>query len=349
MYNSNLDIWIAGAFAAVTVDLIVYPFDTLKTRIQSPDYKRLYKDAATGAVRRRALYGGLYQGVWSVVLSTIPGSGAFFTTYEAVKYTLTNASTHHHNPDNNPLPFTHSLPQPIIHAISSSTAEMVACLMMTPAEVLKQNAQVTNVNASKGGQDAKSAMTQVIARFKHRPWKLWSGYTALVGRNLPFTGLNFPMFEFFRSHLVEWRKRRKEDGGIQTREWDPLVERAALTGMSASMSGMIASVVTTPIDVIKTRMMLSASENNNGGGDRSAKKKTAGRGTLKVGKEIYRNEGIRGLFKGGAIRAGWTAVSLSMYLSMYEAGRFYLENRRREKDGLNTRVEVDGSKEEAAI
>ncbi|KAF7166843.1 hypothetical protein CNMCM5623_000322 [Aspergillus felis] len=349
MYNSNLDIWIAGAFAAVTVDLIVYPFDTLKTRVQSPDYKRLYKDAATGAVRRRALYGGLYQGVWSVVLSTIPGSGAFFTTYEAVKYTLTNASTHHHIPDNNPLPFTHSLPQPIIHAISSSTAEMVACLMMTPAEVLKQNAQVTNVNASKGGQDAKSAMTQVIARFKHRPWKLWSGYTALVGRNLPFTGLNFPMFEFFRSHLVEWRKRRKEDGGIQTREWDPLVERAALTGMSASMSGMIASVVTTPIDVIKTRMMLSASENNNGRGDRSAKKKTAGRGTLKVGKEIYRNEGIRGLFKGGAIRAGWTAVSLSMYLSMYEAGRFYLENRRREKDGLNTRVEVDGSKEEAAI
>jgi hypothetical protein len=353
----------------VTVDLIVYPFDTLKTRVQSPDYNRLYKDAATGAIRRAALYGGLYQGVWSVVLSTIPGctfllflyvsgrertptnetAGAFFTTYEAVKYTLTNASTHHHKPDNNPLPFTHSLPQPIIHAIASSTAEMVACLMMTPAEVLKQNAQVTNVNNSKGGQDAKSAMTQVIARFKHRPWKLWSGYTALVGRNLPFTGLNFPMFEFFRSHLVEWRKRRKEDGGIQTREWDPLVERAALTGMSASMSGMIASVVTTPIDVIKTRMMLSASENNSGGGDGSAKKKTAGRGTLKVGKEIYRNEGIRGLFKGGAIRAGWTAVSLSMYLSMYEAGRFYLENRRREKDGLNTRVEVDGSKEEAAI
>jgi cytidylate kinase len=109
MYNSNLDIWIvsllntglvyryvtlvyssktldthlaysyanlalqAGAFAAVTVDLIVYPFDTLKTRVQSPDYNRLYKDAATGAVRRSALYGGLYQGVWSVVLSTIPG------------------------------------------------------------------------------------------------------------------------------------------------------------------------------------------------------------------------------------------------------------------------------------
>ncbi|KAH1499611.1 hypothetical protein LV164_001169 [Aspergillus fumigatus] len=349
MYNSNLDIWIAGAFAAVTVDFVVYPFDTLKTRVQSPDYNRLYKDAATGAVRRSALYRGLYQGVWSVVLSTIPGSGAFFTTYEAVKYTLTNASKHHHSPENNPLPFTHPLPQPIIHAISSSTAEMVACLMMTPAEVLKQNAQVTNVNTGKGGQNAKSAMTQVIARFKHRPWKLWSGYTALVGRNLPFTGLNFPLFELFRSHLVEWRKRRKEDDAMQTREWGPVVERAALTGMAASMSGMIASVVTTPIDVIKTRMMLSASCHNNDDSNKSTKKKMAGWGTLRVGKEIYRNEGIRGLFKGGAIRAAWTAASLSMYLSIYEGGRFYLENRRREKHGLNTRVEVDGSKEEAAI
>lgn len=221
---------------------------------------------------------------------------------------------------------------------------MVACLMMTPAEVLKQNAQVANVG--KGEQAGKSAMAQVIGRFKHRPWKLWSGYTALVGRNLPFTGLNFPLFEFFRSRLVEWRKRRKEDDGIKTREWNPLVERAALTGMSASMSGMIASVVTTPVDVIKTRMMLSASGNNNGDGNGGAKK-VARRGTLRVGKEIYHNEGIRGLFKGGAIRAAWTAVSLSMYLSIYEAGRFYLENRRREKDGLNTRVEVDGSKEAA--
>ncbi|KAF7118259.1 hypothetical protein CNMCM5793_007675 [Aspergillus hiratsukae] len=349
MYNSNLDIWIAGAFAAVTVDFIVYPFDTLKTRIQSPDYHKLYKDAATGAVRRNALYGGLYQGVWSVVLSTIPGSGAFFTTYEAVKYTLTNASTHHNDPEHNHLPFTHSLPQPIIHAIASSTAEMVACLMMTPAEVLKQNAQVASVDSSKDGRAGKSAMAQVVGRFKHRPWKLWSGYTALVGRNLPFTGLNFPLFELFRSHLVEWRKRRKENDGIKTREWNPLVERAALTGMAASMSGMIASVVTTPIDMIKTRMMLSASRNNEGDGNGGGKKKVAGWGTLRVGKEIYRNEGIRGLFKGGAIRAAWTAVSLSMYLSMYEAGRFYLENRRREKDGLNTRVDVDGSKEEAAI
>ena len=72
MYNTHSDIWVAGAFAAVVVDFIVYPFDTLKTRVQSLDYEQVYKDARTGAVRRDVLFRGLYQGVWSVVFSTIP-------------------------------------------------------------------------------------------------------------------------------------------------------------------------------------------------------------------------------------------------------------------------------------
>lgn len=92
MYNSHSDIWIvsslqlksaliiiintehkqAGAFAAVIVDFVVYPFDTLKTRIQSPEYEKVFTDTRTGAVRRNVLFRGLYQGIWSVVLSTIP-------------------------------------------------------------------------------------------------------------------------------------------------------------------------------------------------------------------------------------------------------------------------------------
>lgn len=52
--------------------MTVYPFDTLKTRVQSPEYEKLYKDSRTGALRRNVLFRGLYQGIWSVVLSTIP-------------------------------------------------------------------------------------------------------------------------------------------------------------------------------------------------------------------------------------------------------------------------------------
>lgn len=69
----NSDIWIAGAFAAFTVDLLVYPLDTIKTRLQSPDYKKLYTNG-NGAEARvsRSMFRGVYQGVGSVILATLP-------------------------------------------------------------------------------------------------------------------------------------------------------------------------------------------------------------------------------------------------------------------------------------
>ena len=234
--------------------------------------------------------------------------------------------------------------------------------MLTPAEVIKQNAQM--VNSSEPQSQSKShkqnnvtAMRQVLMRFRSHPWRLWSGYTALVGRNLPFTGIQFPLFEYVRSHVIDWRRRRKSarekanTGDSSTRQpsekREQLVERAGLTGISAAVSGTFASLVTTPIDVIKTRVMLSASDYAGDGGSGSATSdagtegrssgkptKGASKGTIAVGRGIFQKDGIRGFFKGGAIRAGWTAVAMSLYLGLYEGGRLYLENRRKELEGV---------------
>lgn len=214
--------------------------------------------------------------------------------------------------------------------------------MLTPAEVLKQNAQM--INSESNNQTSKyrsnTAMREVLSRFKSHPWRLWSGYTALVARNLPFTGLQFPLFEFVRSRINERRRRMAFGSGAgsrnaSTQKREALIERAGVTGLSAGLAGSVSSLVTTPIDVVKTRVMLSADGNQSeprGDKGRTACKKS----TLVVGKEIYRNEGIRGLFKGGAIRSGWTALSLSLYLGLYEGGRIFLENRRQEMDGVSS-------------
>ncbi|PLN79445.1 mitochondrial carrier [Aspergillus taichungensis] len=358
--GTNLDVWTAGAVAAVTVDFIVYPFDTLKTRIQSPAYNRIYKDASTGAVRKNVLFRGLYQGVWSVVLATIPSSGAFFTTYESVKRILGDTPSSSRTTPSSRTPF--ALPTPLIHGIASSTAEMVSCAILTPAEVIKQNAQVVNIAppSSSSSMSAKTngATAQVLAKFRHQPWKLWSGYTVLVGRNLPATGVNFPILEFVKGWLVSWREvvverrraRHKEQGrqeagglrGEEGRRFHPIVETALLTGLAASVSGTISSIVTTPVDVVKTRMMLGATSPPSDGKDEGSTgkqaaiqtkqkeklKKAARRGTIAMGRQIWAQEGLRGLFRGGAVRSIWTALGMSIYLGFYEGGRLYLEDRR---------------------
>lgn len=112
-----------------------------------------------------------------------------------------------------------------------------------------------------------------------------------------------------------------------------MLERALLTGLAASVSGGFASTVTTPIDVVKTRVMLAASEG------------VANRGIWAMGRQIYRDEGLRGLFRGGAIRSVWSAAALSIYLGIYEGERLYLENKRRAQDGLPYAEDIDQSEE----
>ena len=104
------------------------------------------------------------------------------------------------------------------------------------------------------------------------------------------------------------------------------IERALITGVSAAMAGTVSSVVTMPVDVVKTRMMLGATATASGEGRGGEGK--GSRSAWGMGKRVVREEGVRGLFKGGAIRSLWTAVSFGIYLCMYEGGRGFLQRRR---------------------
>jgi solute carrier family 25 (mitochondrial S-adenosylmethionine transporter), member 26 len=39
--------------------------------------------------------------------------------------------------------------------------------------------------------------------------------------------------------------------------------------------------------------------------------------------------GVKGLFRGGTLRAAWTALSSGLYLGVYESGRVWLGDQRR--------------------
>lgn len=59
----------AGAAAAFTVDMLIYPLDTLKTRYQSQDF---VPKTATAPNSKPLALRGLYQGIGSVILATLP-------------------------------------------------------------------------------------------------------------------------------------------------------------------------------------------------------------------------------------------------------------------------------------
>lgn len=201
---------------------------------------------------------------------------------------------------------------------------------------------------------------QTLSKFRSNPLALWRGYTALAGRNLPFTALQFPMFEKMKELIQDYRDRR----GVRT---GTIVESGLITAFSAGTAGSIAAVVTTPIDVVKTRIMLSAVDdatqevssqhkNVKGGSEglvdafgktvKSSKatakdavkqlnplassKQKGRKGAWRIGQEVVKEKGIKGLWRGGALRCVWTFVGSGLYLGVYDSGRVYLASRRGE-------------------
>lgn len=195
---------------------------------------------------------------------------------------------------------------------------------------------VTSTDRQKPSATTKKNPTmQVLSTFRANPTHLWRGYGTLVARNLPFTAMQFPLFEYLRERIQsQWRQQQQE-------KKQSVSERALITALSAGLAGGVAATITTPIDVVKTRIMLAAAEDGEQSKSvspgTSSSSSSRGRGAFAVGKEIYQREGMRGLFKGGSLRAGWTALGLGLYLSAYETGRMYFEKRREDKHEKDTR------------
>ncbi|KAM7211667.1 Mitochondrial carrier domain containing protein [Rhypophila decipiens] len=324
--NTNTQVLIAGAIAAFTVDLLVYPLDTIKTRYQSQDFRNAFVESTTqqGAQTTRQLFKGLYQGIGSVIFATLPAAGLFFMTYESAKSAL-----HSGMPS--------STPKPLVHAIASSSAELASCVVLAPAEIVKQNAQMLQRSGEPADKWATSikALRAIRGGSAGSARNLWAGYVALVARNLPFTAINFPLFEFFRAQIWDWRLHTgaqgvppdveaADRGGREGRDHS-ILETGLVTGASACLSSAMAAFATTPADVIKTRIMLAAGDSSIADGRRnnsmSKKQNVSG---LSVFREIVREKGLRGLFRGGSLRASWAAIGGGLYLGSYEAAKVRL-------------------------
>jgi solute carrier family 25 S-adenosylmethionine transporter 26 len=290
---------------------MIFPLDTLKTRLQSPAYQQTYRSAS--AIASKALRRNLYQGVGTVLLITVPSSGVFFTTYEGLKHVLGGSSWTAQG----------LLPLPAVHALSSCGAQLVNCAVVTPAEVLKQNAQMLAAKApGRNPRDTRapsmSATMTVLRQLRHHPTKLWRGYTALAARDIPFTALQFPAFEYMKRVLLARRSRAKGGRAVG------VLEQSWIAAISAGVAGSAAAWLTTPLDVVKTRMMLEA-----GDGERSQRagemiRKGGRRSAFAVGKDVLHREGLRGMFRGGLIRAGVTILGNGLYMGCYEGAKLYL-------------------------
>ncbi|KAK6332320.1 S-adenosylmethionine transporter [Orbilia brochopaga] len=249
--------------------MTLFPLDTLKTRLQSAS-----GFLAAGGFRH------LYRGIGSVFLGSAPGAALFFVSYEGIRHS--SFSQRYLGGDG----------AAVAAMAAGAVGEVAACTVRVPVEVVKQRAQAQATGQGKGGSVA--AVRYVVGLGRDRGfWGVWRevyrGYGVTITREIPFTIIQFPLWEVLKRGMVRWR-----EGG----------ERRATAVESAvcgSVAGGVAAALTTPLDVLKTRMMLA---------DKS-------QSMVSMLARIVGEEGVRTLLSGIGPRVMWISAGGAVFLGAY--------------------------------
>lgn len=222
-----------------------------------------------------------------------PGAALFFGTYETMKPIIAKQQQLYVGND--------AYSPALTHMIAASIGEAAACLIRVPTEVIKSKMQT---NAA--GSSTLTSTVQLVLSEKGdtRAFAssifggLYRGYGITLMREVPFAFIQFPLYERFK---VEW-------SNIQGYTTSPI--QAATCG---SISGGIAAAFTTPLDVIKTRLMLG-----------SDKLGIPYKGAKDVVQRLINEEGSSVLLSGIQPRVMWISIGGFVFFGAYESYRSFL-------------------------
>ncbi|KAF2708668.1 mitochondrial carrier protein [Pleomassaria siparia CBS 279.74] len=325
---------LAGGIGGTTGDMLMHSLDTVKTRQQGdphmpPKYTSMGNTYYT-IWKQEGIRKGLYGGVRPAFFGSFGGTMVFFGTYEWSKRQMIDFG----------------ITPSVSYFVAGLIADFAAAPAYVPSEVLKTRLQLQgryNNPHFNSGYNYRSTIDAIrtIVRTEGAS-SLYYGFGATLWRDLPFSALQFAFYE--------------EERGMAKRYMGSNNIGLPLEILTAATAGGMAGVLTTPLDVVKTRIQ---TQHNDVPGSTTkaqtatvpASKRTS---SSKPGKPppshgrpistsspsttlrthsaatlhtssvmtglriIYKTEGISGWFRGVGPRAVWTSVQSGTMLVLYQ-------------------------------
>jgi hypothetical protein len=271
----------AGGVAGMCEHMVMFPVDSLKTRMQSYMHA---SDASAGMIRAtRAIVAAegpaaLWRGIGAVAISAGPAHALYFATYEAARNVLapTHASDGRHHP--------------VATALAGVSATFAADGLMCPMDVVKQRLQLAPAGTY-------ASVLHCIRRVhgEHGVAAFFAGFRATILMNVPFTAVYFSGYESAKKLIVDWR-------GIDERQFTPSSHCAA-----GALAGGLAAAASNPLDVARTRLQTQ--------GEVGARRYKGLRHALL---SIKLEEGWKGLFRGVRPRVVFHMPAAAVCWTTYE-------------------------------
>ena len=247
----------------------------------------------------------LWRGLSPTLAMSIPANVIYFTGYDWLRYSPRSMIQKNVADDYAPL-------------AAGSVARIAAATVISPIEMFR-----TRMQAYAGGDAGVFAQTfGGLRNMVHAEGytSLWRGLTLTMWRDVPFSGIYWWGYETMRNQLTGLREAKNVRHGRPRSKTSDGNHTSTFVDsfIAGATSGAIASVVTTPFDVGKTRQQVL---------ERS--KRETGKHILRPEERsmpsflhsIWKEEGMGGLFKGWAARCLKVAPACAIMISSYEVGK----------------------------
>ncbi|KAG6717243.1 hypothetical protein I3842_04G088900 [Carya illinoinensis] len=220
---------------------------------------------------------GLYSGLTGNLAGVLPASALFVGVYEPTKQKLLKT-------------FPENL-SAAAHFTAGVVGGFATSFIRVPTEIVKQRMQIGQFTS------APDAVRLIISKEGFKG--LYAGYGSFLLRDLPFDAIQFCIYEQLR---IGYKAAAKRDLN------DP--ENAIIGAFAGALTGAI----TTPLDVIKTRLMIQGSANQY-------------KGIFDCDQTIVRKEGPTALLKGIEPRVLWIGIGGSIFFGVLESTKRLLAQR----------------------
>lgn len=242
--------------------------------------------------------GGMYAGLAPTLTMGVPNTVIYFSFYDELSARLKKWS----------------LSSTWTPALAGAAARTVATFSTAPLELIRTRQAFRVGNAEPAG-GMLVEFRNIISQEGY--YGLYKGLSPTLLRDVPFSAIYWYCIEECRR---QWKNRQQAETISKTQQ----AGQALANGV---ISGSIASICTTPLDIIKTRQQLYTPEvavvcDHKGAAVYNPRPpRSQANEAWTILQEILREEGVPGLWRGNVARMMKVAPSCAIMISSYEIGK----------------------------
>lgn len=228
MSESILNSLHAGAIAGLCACLFLQPLDVLKTRLQETPALKVNVQSIRGMALHIYKNEGIkafWRGALTTACRNVPGVAIYFTSLRFIRFRIDPAPNGHHSM--------------MVDAVAGGCARVTVAAVMMPITVLKvhlESSKTHKMNIIQAMRAIYNEGTGIKGFFR--------GFIPTAMRDAPHAAIYLAVYERLRRIFARLR--------TNTNHLPTLLDNAS----AGLIGGIISTIVTHPLDVIKTRIQL---------------------------------------------------------------------------------------------